>query len=136
MLLLNNKTQEENWIWNMATKRVILANNSRLLREMLHHVINKADNLEVVLETPNDEELSSAIEKFGPAWVIASLPSNPQGPSWLNSCMEHYPAVRFILLTPNNDSIKMRWQTSFEEDLTNVSLKDFIHILERDLQHT
>jgi DNA-binding NarL/FixJ family response regulator len=120
----------------MATKRVILANNSRLLREMLHHVINKADNLEVVLETPNDEELSSAIEKFDPAWVIASLPANPQLPSWLNRCTEHYPAVRFILLTPNNDRIKMSGQASYEEDLTNVSLKDFIDILEIDLQHT
>jgi hypothetical protein len=28
----------------------------------------------------------------------------------------------------------MKWQTSYE-DLTNLSLQDFIHILEMDLQH-
>ncbi len=30
----------------------------------------------------------------------------------------------------------MKWQSSYEEDLANLSLKDFIHILEKDLQHT
>lgn len=119
----------------MSTKRVILANNSRLLREMLQRVISRADKLEVVLETPDHEELSSAIERLDPEWVITSMPANP-GRSWVTTCMEHFPDVRFILLAPNNDSIKMKWQTTFEEDLTTLSLKDFIHILERDLQHT
>jgi len=119
----------------MATKRVVLANNSRLLREMLHRVINKADNLEVVQELPNHEELPSAIEHFDPEWVIVSLPYNNSALGWINDCMADYPSVRFILLSPDNSSIKMKWQTSDEEDLTNLSVKDFIHILEKDLQH-
>ncbi len=119
----------------MATKRVILANNSRLLREMLRYVINRADNLEVVRELPNHEELPSAIERFDPEWVIVSLPSNNSADGRINDCMADYPSVRFILLSPDNSSIKMKWQTPYEEDLTNLSVKDFIHILEKDLQH-
>ena len=118
----------------MSTKRVILANGSRLLREMLHRVINKADNLEVVQELPNYEELPSAIERFSPAWVIISLPYNLDAQRWINTYMSDYPSVRFIFLSPENNSIKMKWQTSYEEDLANLSLKDFIHILEKDLQ--
>ena len=109
----------------MATKRVILANGSRLLREMLQRVINKADNLEVVQEIPDHEELPSAIERFDPEWVIISLPYNNSVHGWINTCMADYPSVRFILLSPDNSSIKMKWQTSYEEDLTNLSLKDF-----------
>ena len=120
----------------MATKRVILANGSRLLREMLHRAINKADNLEVVQEIPNYEELPSAIERFGPEWVILSVPLNEHTRDWINTCMAENPSVRFILLSPDNSSIKMKWQASYEENLANLSLKDFIHILERDLQHT
>ena len=127
----------------MSTKRVILANGSRLLREMLHRVINKADNLEVVQEIPNHEELPSAIERFDPEWVIVSLPYSNNAHSWINICMANYPSVRFIFLSPDNSSIKMKWQTSlrasgqaYEEDLANLSLKDFIHFLEKDLQHT
>jgi len=120
----------------MSTKRVILANGSRLLREMLHRVINKADHLEVVQEIPNHEELPSAIERFDPEWVIISLPFNKNAHSWINTYMADYPAVRFIFLSPESNSVKMKWQTSFEEDLANLSLRDFIHILEKDLQHT
>lgn len=116
----------------MSTKRVILANNSRLLREMLHQVISKTDNLEVVLVTPNQEELPSAIERFEPEWIITSLPSDFHKNNWVDACMEKYPAVRFILLAANHDSVKMKWQASFENDLTNVSLKEFIQILKRE----
>jgi DNA-binding NarL/FixJ family response regulator len=120
----------------MTIKRVILANNSRLLRETLRRVINRADNLEVVHELPNHEELPSAIERFDPEWVIVTIPYNNGAYGWINDCMADYPSVRFILLSPDNSSIKMKWQTSYEEDLTNLSVKDFIHILEKDLQHS
>ncbi|RPI95166.1 MAG: hypothetical protein EHM40_04105 [Chloroflexi bacterium] len=120
----------------MARKRVILANSSRLLREMLQRVINKADNLEVVQEVPKHAELSSAIERLNPEWVIISLPRNNSVNSWVDTCMAEYPYVRFILLSADNRSIIMKWQPSHEEDLTNLSLKDFIQILEKDLQHT
>jgi DNA-binding NarL/FixJ family response regulator len=119
----------------MSTKRVILANDSRLLREMLHRVLNKSHNLEVVKELPNHEELPSAIEQFDPEWVILSLPYNIDAHRWINTYMADYPSVRFIFLSPENNSVKMKWQTSYEEDLANLSLKDFINILEKDLQH-
>lgn len=138
MLPLQNEyieTRREQAI-TMATKRVILANGSRLLREMLRRVINKADGLEVVQEIPNHEELPSAIERFSPEWVILSLPFNNGGHSWIDTCISQHPSVRFILLSPENSSIKMKWQRSYEEDLTNLSLKDFIHVLEKDLQHS
>lgn len=120
----------------MSTKRVILANSSRLLREMFHHVIDKADNLEVVLDTPNQEELPSQISRLAPEWVILSLPYANHGKSWINTCTEDYPSVGFILLSPDNHNIKMKAQRHAEEDLTNLSLRDFIQILETDLQPT
>ncbi|RPI86398.1 MAG: DNA-binding response regulator [Chloroflexi bacterium] len=122
----------------MSTKRIILANNSRLLREMLRHVLGKADGLEIVQESPGGEEIPSAIEKFDPEWVILSLPSNGYSRDCLETCMAQYPGVRFILLSPGNNAIRirMRGQAAFEEDLSNLSLRDFIHVLAKDLQHT
>ncbi|HLO15382.1 MAG TPA: hypothetical protein VK206_11165 [Anaerolineales bacterium] len=120
----------------MSTKRVILANGPRLLREMLHRVISKAEHLEVVQEVRNHEELPAAIEKFDPEWVILSQPANNNSSSWIATCMAQYPSVRFVLLSPDNRSIKMKWQASYEEDLTHLSLRDFIHFLEKDLQRT
>jgi chemotaxis response regulator CheB len=117
----------------MSTKRVILANDSRLLREMLQRVISKAGGLEVVQEISNHNELPAAIEQFSPKCIIASSPGNHGEYSWLDTCMAQYPTVQFVLLSPGNRSIKMKYQTSYE-DITHLSLKDFIHILENDLQ--
>ena len=119
-----------------SAKRVILAHNSRLLREMLHRVIDKASHLEVVREVPNHEELSFAIERFDPEWVIASLPFRSPSDHWINSCIADYPSVRFVLLSPDQNYIKMIWHTSHEEDYPDLSLKEFFHFLERDFQRS
>ncbi|HET9914161.1 MAG TPA: hypothetical protein VFQ13_19865 [Anaerolineales bacterium] len=119
----------------MSTKRVILANDSRLLREMLHRVISKAGGLEVVQEISDHNELPAAIEQFSPKWIIVSSPINHGRYSWIDACMAQYPSVQFVLLSPGNRSIKMKYHTSYE-DITNFSLKDFIHVLEKDIQHT
>ena len=120
----------------MSRKRVILANGSRLLREMLHRVIDKAEHLEVVQEVLYHGELSAAIERFDPQWVILSPPFSHDADRWMDACMANYPTVRFMFFSPDQRKVKMKWQCSYEEDLTNLSLSDFIHLLERDLQHT
>jgi DNA-binding NarL/FixJ family response regulator len=119
-----------------STKRVILADGSRLLREMLHHVIDKADHLQVVDEVPEPEELPSAIERFEPEWVIVSQPYSNHLHSWVRSCLADHPSVRFIFLSPHQNHIKMKWQMSCEEDYPDLSLREFIRILEKDLQPT
>jgi DNA-binding NarL/FixJ family response regulator len=115
---------------------VILADGSRLLRELLHRALDKADRLQVVDEVPNPEELSSSIEKFDPEWVIVSLPYSEYSPRWLRPCLTEYPSVRFVFLSPHQNHIKMKWEISFEEEYPDLSLREFIHILEKDLQPT
>jgi len=120
----------------MSRKRVILANGSRLLREMLQRVIDKSDRLEVVLELSRYEELPYAIERFDPEWAILSVPKNKNGQAWINTCIAEHPSVRFVFLSPESNTFKLKWQTEYEEDLTNLSFKGFIGILEKDLQQT
>ena len=120
----------------MSTKRVILADGPRLLREMLHRVIDKADHLEVIQEVADHEQLALAIEKFDPEWVIVSSPFKGYPDNRINSCLSLFPSVRFIFLAPGENHIKMKWQTSYEEEYSDLSLKDFIKILEKDLQRS
>ena len=120
----------------MYTKRIILADGSRLLREMLHRVIFKADHLEVVQEVSSYADLPSAIERFDPEWVIMSLPSDHVIPDWVDACIVNYPSVRFLAVSTDGSMIKMKWLERREEDLGDLSLNDLIHILERDPQKT
>jgi hypothetical protein len=120
----------------VSTKRVILANGSRLLREMLHHIIDKEEHLKVVEEVPNHAGLPAAIQKFAPEWVIVSLSAREQTHSWINTCLEDYPSVRFLFVFPDQNYIKMKWQRSYQQDFSDLSLKEFIYILEKDLERT
>jgi len=120
----------------MYTKRIILADGSRLLREMLHRVLYKADNLEVVQEVINYEDLPSAIEQFDPEWVIMSLPSDHVIPHWVDNYITNHPSVRFLAVSTDGSKIKMKWLERHEEDLGDLSLQDLIQLLERDPQKT
>lgn len=128
--------QEKNRLDRMSRKRVILANGSRLLREMLHRTLDKEDQLEVVQEIPDWEGLPSALERFDPAWVIVAQPYGIPPPQPIDSCLAEYPSVRFIFLSPSQNNIKMKWQTFYEEEYSDLSLREFIQILQKDLQPT
>ena len=135
-LRLLSKEQEESKKDMMSTKRVILADGSRLVRELLHHVIDKADHLQVVDEVANHQGLPMSIRRFEPDWVILPLPYGNPVHRWIDGCMRDHPAVRFVFLSPGQNNIKMTWQMSCEEEYSNLSLQEFIHILETDLRHT
>jgi len=118
-----------------STKRIILADGSRLLREMLHHVLAKAEYLEVVQELPQLAALGPAIRRFDPEWVILPLAFDQDAHNWLRSCMADFPSVRFLFLSAGQKQIRMRWQVSCEEIYPDLSLRELIQFLEKDRQH-
>ena len=119
----------------MSIKRVILANPSRLFLEVFQRALDKAEQLEVMQGVINEEELPLAVQRLCPDWVIISLPIATPVLDWISAFIRNDRSVRFIFLSPDSHSIKMNWQTASEEDISNVSLKEFIYLLEKDLQH-
>jgi hypothetical protein len=103
--------------------------------EMFHRVIEKAENLEVVESLINNEDLPLAIQRFCPDWVILSLPISEPIQHWIGALIQADSTVRFIFFSPDHHSITMKWQMASEEDLSNLSLGEFIHLLDKDLQH-
>jgi hypothetical protein len=130
------KVQEESDRIMKSTKRVILADGSRLVREMLHRVIDQAEHLEVVDEVPEHGELPFSIERYDPEWVILSLSYGNPVHGWIDAYLVDYPEVRFVFVSPDQNHIKMRWQISCEKDYSDLSLKEFIDILEKDQRYT
>jgi len=118
----------------MSIKRVILANNSRLLREMFHRVIDQAEHLEVVREIQNNDEIPLAIQRFCPDWVIVFLPLSDFALNWISASIQSDPSVRFIFFSEDHSRLKVDWQMTSETEISDVSLQEFIHLLEKDLQ--
>lgn len=133
---MNENEPEESDRLTMATKRILLATGPLLLREALHRVLNKADHLEVVEEVPDHEDLPAAVQRFAPEWVIVPLPISPRTQEWIEARRLAFPTVGFIFLSPDHAGVKIKQQASYENEFFDLSLEDFVQILEKDMQHT
>ncbi len=114
----------------MHEQRIVLANGSRLMRDMLKRILYKSDNLEVVREVSDQKELPSVIEHTQPEWVILSLSFDNGVPSWVDGFIASHPSVRFMALAADGSSIKLKWLEVHEQELNGLSLNDLIKILE------
>ena len=114
----------------MSEQRIVLANGSRLMREMLRRVLLKSRSLDVVQEVGDSKELPDVIEDTKPEWVILSLTFDNRVPAWVDSMMVRYPSVRFLALAADGSKIKMKWLEVHEQELNGLSLNDLIQILE------
>lgn len=117
-----------------SKKRIVLANDSRLLREALHYALNKAEHFEVVQEIPDHTDLPSAIERFDPHWVILSLPLAGRMRNWIDARDPNSPSMHLIFFTRENDSLQLNGPGASEQNLLNLTLQEFIHLLGQDLQ--
>lgn len=114
----------------MHEQRIVLANGSRLMRDMLKRILVKSDNLEVVREVIDQKELPSVIEYTQPEWVILSLSFDNGIPAWVDGFMVSHPSVRFMALAADGSKIKLKWLEVHEQELNSLSLNDLIKILE------
>lgn len=114
----------------MSEQRIVLANASRLFRDMLKRIIYKSDNLELLREITDQRDLPSEIEQTEPEWVIVSLSYDNGVPAWVDGYMADHPSVRFMAVATDGSKIKMKWLEVHEQELNGLSLNDLIHILE------
>jgi DNA-binding NarL/FixJ family response regulator len=119
----------------MPEQRIVLANGSRLLREMLKRILFKSENLEVVREVTDQKELPAAIEQSDPEWVIVSLSFDNGVPSWVDNYLAVHPSVRFMAVATDGSKVKMKWLEIHEQELNGLSLGDLIHVLENKPAH-
>ena len=113
----------------MTEQRIILANDSRLVREMLNRILHKTDNLEVVREITDHADLPTAIKSPEAELVIMSMPSDRNMPDWVDTYIIEHPRMRFMAVADDGSWVKTKWLEYHEEEMDNLSLRDLIHIL-------
>lgn len=115
----------------MQPRRIILANGSRFLRDMLKRVIEKVPDLRVVGEVTDLARLSSAILQTDAQWVIVSRPPNGKLPEVVESLLLKHPLVRILSVATDGSQVRMKWLESHEQVLDGSSLDELIAILRR-----
>ena len=111
-------------------QRIILVYGSRLLADMLHHVICKADHLEIVQEVSWHAELPAAIDGTDADWVLIFLPFDTSFPTWVDDYIATHPYMQFLSIFIGSGKVGLKSLGSPEEQLENLSLDDLFHILE------
>lgn len=117
-------------------QKIILANGSRLLREMLNRILLKTEHLKVVQEVTDHDKLPAALEEQDADWVVMSLPADRQIPAWTDSFIKRHPLIKILAFSSDGSWIKMKWLESHEEDISDPSLPELIHILENNPSST
>ena len=112
---------------------IILANDSRLLREMLNRILLKAEHLDVVRQVADHEDLPDAIQQQDADWIILSTPADNDVPDWTDAYMRDHPLTKILTLSSDGGWINMKWLDKREQDFPNPTLQELINILEGSL---
>lgn len=114
----------------MAEQRIVLANTSRLLRDMLRRIIDQTSDLELLREITDQRELPAVIENSDPQWVILSLPYDNEIPPWVDSYITQHPSVRFMAIASDASKIKVKWLEIHEQELDGITLHELLRVLQ------
>jgi len=114
----------------MEPYRIVLANEPRLLRGLLHYALAKAAGVEVVDEVLDPARLSDAVARGKADWVIVSLWRNGSLPPLLRRLVEAQPAVSLLGMAADG-SRAMVYGPGVNGDqlLGNLSLSDLLTTL-------
>lgn len=120
----------------MQTSRVILANEPRLLRGLLRHVIAGAPGLQVVGEVVDPEDLSSLAGQIEAQWVIVSIWPEGLLPSAVQSLLVKYSSLCVLGMAADGSRAKIACESSTEDLRDGLSLDDLLAILKRGVDYS
>ena len=99
----------------MVTIRVLVANQPRLIRELVAGTISDQPDINVVGEIQQESELENAVEEMRPDVLIVALDRSNQLPAACESILRSHPRMRIIALAwDRNTSIFYRASLSIE----------------------
>ncbi len=93
----------------MKRVRVLVANQPRLMREMVIATISDQPDIEIVGEVVNEDDLNDVVEQTLPDVLILSLeePERPLGKSGF--LLGRYPRMRILALAPEQNRGVYYW---------------------------
>jgi len=114
----------------MQTRRVILVHDSRLLRDLLKHTIEKFGGVEVVRAAADLHNVSSLIRETDAGWLFVALPPGDKLPETLKmGLFLKHPALRIISLWDNGSHAKIEWLGRHDIDMVRPTLKELKTLL-------
>ncbi len=99
--------------------RVLLANDARLLREMLKCAIEKSPHIRVVgeVEVSDGKKLTTMVEERDADWVVLSLFPDGEIPGMAETLLMENPSVAVLAVAPDGSQLRVGWTELREETI-------------------
>ena len=92
----------------MHKTRVLVANQPRLMRELVLETISDQPDIEVVGETQDESQIPEMVERTHPDFVIVALRGDKR-PSLYDELLHRHPEMRILALAPDRNSSVFYW---------------------------
>jgi DNA-binding NarL/FixJ family response regulator len=116
----------------MQPRRIVIANEQRLLREMLKRIMERMPHLRVSGEVRGWDKLSKAVERTDAHWVIISLEPGGHLPDQVETLLAEHPTVCVLAMTGDAGQVKLKCSNANEENLTDVTLEKLLEVLREE----
>jgi chemotaxis response regulator CheB len=113
-------------------RTVLLADGSRLLREMLRRVIEKTEGLRVVAEVERTDRLVEEIKEYHPDWLILFQRTLQTMPDVIEHLLQENRDLRIAILSANGDQLRIKWIEYHDETLQDLTWNIFSRSLREE----
>ena len=89
--------------------RVVVANQPRLMRELVLEAIIEQPDIVVVGEVKDEDEIVDAVERMHPEFLIIALNESNQRPFLCDTLLRRYPEMKILALAPERNCSIFYW---------------------------
>ena len=89
--------------------RVVVANQPRLIRELVLETILEQPDIEIVAEIQNEDEIVNIVEGTQPDFLIIALDESNERPRLCDILLRRYPEMKILALAPNRNISTFFW---------------------------
>ena len=90
-------------------QKIILVNDSRLLRSILKRAIQKDQGLRVIAEVDSIEKFSTVIEQTDVDWILLAQRPDEPIPIIINQVLRDQPDLNLMMVATDGSRVRTRW---------------------------
>ena len=103
--------------------RVIVANQPRLMRELVLSTIEEQPDIQIVAEIQDESEIAEVVEETHPDFLIVALHESGKCPPICDFLLRRHPEMRILALAPERNCSVFFW-ASFDIHFSAVEASE------------
>src|ERR1019366_8552579 len=112
--------------------RVVVANQPRLMRELVLETIIEQADIEIIAEIQHENEIVDAVKGMYPDFLIIALNESNQRPPLCDILLRRYPEMKILALAPERNSSIFFWGSfDIHESSVEASEAGILSVLRR-----